>query len=326
MTTTKSDFETVYNQGVYEARFTLGAGVQPHDELRFGLRAVLRAGGRESSIMDLWTRYQDPIGLLPEGCGIDRIVGAIVANTEQRVLPYYQDKLAWESKDRYYSYIRCAWDMVKIWDFRRQVMELIERDIKTQIPGIRRNTRQFKRLAQMVFAQAQMAILQAMSRKLGIEIGTLRLQLNQGKEHTVGHVSMRLESAGRHLQELAADIAVLQPGAPVIEPLTRLAEQFKTRAGEILMPVDHAIEDMERVRAMIDQIHPDLVKADAARRAWASATKKLESKSFKGELRRQLEHEALVARNDAERLELAVAEMLRTENFLCAEEKMLCDL
>jgi hypothetical protein len=135
-----------------------------------------------------------------------------------------------------------------------------------------------------------------------------------------------MKSAARYLEECAADMAILQPDAEVIQELSGLAGQFRTKAADMVVPVNQAIEDMERVAAVIDQAMVELAQANSARRDWARELNEADSRGLKGIGRKQFEEKAALAMQKAEALQLVIDKLLQAENLLCGEERMTCDV
>lgn len=324
MTATRIDLETTFNEGVAEARVKL-AEVRPIDETMFGLRAVLRAGGQEYSVPDVWNRYHQPFIISRDHMTVAELAHNIGISARENTLPHYRRRLEQEGRDRYYI-ITHAWDQVRLWDFRRRVMELLVNDIKTHKPGLRKNSKEFKRLAQMVFAEAQGLILKQISEALNRQIGSLFQHQDETQPGTIAQEAAKLKSGGRFLREVAADLAILQSGADVIPELLALAEQFDRKAIERVKPVTEAITDMGRVAALVDQIMLELTKANTARRAYARTLQEADSRGLKGVGRQQFEQEAAFALQKAETLQLVIDKMLRSENLLSGEEGMTCDV
>jgi hypothetical protein len=313
--------ETTFNSGAVEARSKFGVECRPMDETLFGLRAVLRAGGREYEITDLYNRWHCPV-CISEGFPLDRLTPALVGEAE-RIVERYGNKFQIETRDRHYV-IQHGWDQVRLWDFKRQVLQLIETDIRRHKPGLRKNNVEFKRLAQLVFAEAQMGILKTMADKLTTQMGTLRIHLNEEKPGTIAREAASLRESGEHLQEIAADVTVLQPGAAVLEPLYELGERFLARAVEMLKPVETAIADMDRVWHLICDVQVILTKADVARRARFRTLKEADDRGLKGVGRRQFEEQAQLHMADADKAQVEADKLLRKENLLGQEEEMTC--
>jgi hypothetical protein len=322
MTITETSPETTFNEGVAEARLQMGAEVRPIDEAMFGLRAVLRAGGQEYAIPDLWNRWHYPVGMHPAGVGIAEIKKSIVHAAHQMV-ERFTNEFQSSSRDRYYI-IRHAWDQVRLWDFKRQVAQLVENDIRRHKPGIRKNNKEFKRLVQLVFAEAQMAILKQMADNLTRQIGTLKIHLEADKGGTIAQDASGLAKSGAYLRSVAADISILNPGDPAICQLTVLAERYEKLADDMLVPVQTALTDMERVWTLIGGIQVELAKVDQHRRAWFRTLQECDNRGLKGIGRKHFEEEAACALQKAEALQLVVDKMLRTENLLTEEGGMTC--
>jgi hypothetical protein len=324
MTTTTINHEATYKAGQEEAVTQLGlAEVRPIDETLFGLRAVLKAGGQDYSIMDIFNRYHSPFVFSHDKMSLAELTTNIVGAARSDILKRYTQRYENESHDRCYV-IRHAWEAVKLWNFRSQVMQLIENDLKKHDRTLRKNSKQFKRLSQMVFAEAQMQILREMSNSLNRQIGSLKQHLKEEEPGTIAQDALKLKNAAQFLISSADDLDILQPGEDVRDELLALAGKFETKASSMLPAISQAITDMEQVATSIDQALVELGKADVARRAWARTLKEADDRGLKGVGRQQFETEAAFSMQKAECLQLAVDKILCNENLLKEGEGMVC--
>jgi len=222
-----STLQDTYNQGVIEATEKL-SDCRPVDRVLFGLRAVLREAGRNYEIGDLWTRWNVEIGSLPNNCAVSDIALSLQEKAK-RVIENYTAKIRENNRDHSYIVFH-SWDIVKIWDFKRQVMQLIESDIKHHKPGLRKNNKEFKRLMQMVFCEAQIVILKKMSERLTEQIKTLSVHTQESAPGTLAKYAANERKCGEYLRSLAGDLQVLSPDLSSIEQLVKLAELYETMA------------------------------------------------------------------------------------------------
>jgi len=209
-----STLQDTYNQGVIEATEKL-SDCRPVDRVLFGLRAVLREAGRNYEIGDLWTRWNVEIGSLPNNCAVSDIALSLQEKAK-RVIENYTAKIRENNRDHSYIVFH-SWDIVKIWDFKRQVMQLIESDIKHHKPGLRKNNKEFKRLMQMVFCEAQIVILKKMSERLTEQIKTLSVHTQESAPGTLAKYAANERKCGEYLRSLAGDLQVLSPDLSSIE-------------------------------------------------------------------------------------------------------------
>jgi len=314
--------ETAFNAGMAEARIKFGAECRPVDETLHALRAVLKEGGREYEVMDLYNRWHAPISFA-EGQPLERLIDLIIAEAT-RIAGHYRMTLGQETRDRNYI-ITHAWDQVRLWDFKRQVLQLIETDIRRHKPGLRKNNVEFKRLAQMVFAEAQMAILQVMADKLTRQMGTLRIHLEEEKPGTIAKEAAEHRRSGEYLISIAGDLRVLGHDSELLIQLQALAAGLGAKGEGMLQPVHAAIEAMERVWYLICEVQVTLTHADKARRDWHKTLEEADKQGLKGIARRDFEGKAGIYMDDAMRHQLEADKMLRSENLLTEQERMTCD-
>lgn len=325
MTATQTCHETAFNEGVAEARIKLGAEVRPIDETMFGLRAVLRAGGQEYSVPDVWNRYHQPFIIGHDRMAPDELIRNIVASVEPYILKGYHERLERESRDRSYI-IRHAWDQVRLWDFKRRVLELIRTDIKTHKPDLRKNSKEFKRLAEMVFAEAQVLVLNQMHTALQQQKRSLLAHQDEKQPSTIGQDARKMRDAADYLRSVAADVTILQPDASsVVTELQALADQFDRKAEAMGEPVAQALGEMERVSNMIQQAIVKLAGVNTARRAWAKKLHEIDQ-GLKGKAKQDALTEVYRLVNEAETIQREVDAMLREENLLTREEAMRCEV
>ena len=323
MTATATEMDARFEEGAQAARAKFGEECRKIDETLHGLQAVLAAGGQQHEVMDLWNRYQYPVMLYCEGKGMDAVLPAMLAAAGELIKKYTK---ILDSISRDWNYlIRHAWDQVKLWAFRRQVLQLIEADLKTHQPGLRKNSKEYKRLQQMVFCEAQKVILARMSEELSRQIGMLNLHLDSNQIGTVAEEAEKQRQSCRYLRSVADDLKILEPACSLVEDLRILAQRHLDHANMLMIPILQALVEMKKASETIDLMLPALDTADVLRRSWYRTLKEVDDRGLKGPARRDREVEAMRHLAVAEQHQIDIDNVLRSENMLKEEEKMTCE-
>lgn len=227
-----------YNAGVKVAEEKFGAECREFDRAIWGVTAAMNANGRGVTEREVVNRWHYPLAsAAPHYNGLDNWRKAFPGVWKG----YNETKLGYESRELFsgravYHGRTSAYDVaaqVRLLDnlehIDKRAADLFDSEVKRAHPGIRKNSKRYKQLADEKRELAR-EIIRGDIRK---EVRRLAAEFSECADRETKWLAKPLDDAAR-LAEVAADLRALNPGCQVADEVAAIADRLRSRAEQRL--------------------------------------------------------------------------------------------